>query len=102
MINDKLSNETTFTVSHHSTCAATSTLLINIEANFTEDHFKCEFTNSRGETDSRTFKVYSNKSGDDETCGKSCSVGFAFAGIVFLILIALLGRAIHFNKVREI
>ena len=99
MINDKLSNTTIFTVSHQSTCAITSTLLINIEADFTEDYFKCEFTNSRGETDSRTFKVYANN--DEFSCGKACSLGFAFAGVVFLILIALLGRAIHFNKVRR-
>lgn len=103
VIDEKLGkNSSIFTVSHHHSArdAAYSTLLINIETNFTGDDYKCEFTNSRGEKDSHTFKVHANQSSNEFVCETACSFGIVFAVAVFLIIIALLARTIHLNRVR--
>ena len=93
MIDDKL-NGGVYTIASNKADNSSTTLSFEISLNFTRDDFKCEFTNSRGQTDSHTFRVRMTSS---LTAGHI--VGIVMAVLVFLLLIALLARTIHLNRV---
>ena len=73
-----------------------STLSFQPKINFTGDDFTCSFTKFN-KTASHTFKVRVN---GPFTVGYIA--GIAIAAAVVLILISLLARAIHLNKVQVI
>ena len=96
VIDDKL-NGGIYTITINKADNSSTTLSFDISLNFTGEDFKCEFTNSRGQADSHTFRV---RMTSPFTAGHI--VGFVLAVLVFLVLIALLARTIHINRVYKI